>query len=103
MKRFTKAGLIVDRIKLACALLAMAGLAYLFTFYLDADIGVVVCAFLLIAPALSAFLAWMASRQIHARMEAPETLQKGRHFTVKLHVEAGGRLPPSSQVYVVFI
>ena len=93
MKRFTRLGAVFDRIKLVFALLAMAFLAYLFTFYLDADIGVVVCAFLLIAPLLSALLAWHASRHIHVRMEAPTTLQKGRHFAVKLHVEADGRLP----------
>ena len=39
------------------ALLSMAVIAYLFTFYLDADIGVVVCAFLILAPAISALLA----------------------------------------------
>ena len=54
----------------------MAVIAYLFTFYLDADIGVVVCAFLILAPAISALLAWAASRRIHAEMKAPDTLQK---------------------------
>lgn len=93
MKRRTKAGGLLDRIKLVFALLSMAGLAYVFTFYLDADIGVVVWAFLLIAPALSAFLAWQASRRIHAKLEAPTALQKGRHFSAKVSVSAEGRLP----------
>ena len=39
----------MEHFKLVLGLLAMAGMAYLFTFYLDADIGVVVFAFLLIA------------------------------------------------------
>lgn len=84
---------VLDRIKLILALLSMAVIAYLFTFYLDADIGVVVCAFLILAPAISALLAWLAAQRIHARMEAPDRLQKGKHFTVNMELEAEGRLP----------
>ena len=91
--RSTKLTTVLDRIKLVFALVCMATIAYLFTFYLDADIGVVVCAFLLLAPAISAALAWAASRRIHATMTAPDTLQKGRHFTVNVELEADGRLP----------
>ena len=91
--RSTKLATVLDHIKLVAALLSMTAIAYLFTFYLDADIGVVVCAFLLIAPAISALLAWAASRRIHARMSAPDTLQKGRHFTVRVELTAEGRLP----------
>lgn len=91
--RASKFTAVIDRIKLVLALLCMAVIAYLFTFYLDADIGVVVCAFLLLAPAISAFLAWSASRHIRAVMSVPDTLQKGRHFTVNVELEADGKLP----------
>ena len=91
--RSTRFTTILDRIKLVFALLSMAVIAYLFTFYLDADIGVVVCAFLLLAPGISALLAWTASQHIHTVMTAPDRLQKGRHFTVKVQLEAEGRLP----------
>ena len=61
--RSTKFAARLDLVKLIFALLSMAVIAYLFTFYLDADIGVVVCAFLILAPAISALLAWAASRR----------------------------------------
>lgn len=84
---------VFDRIKLVFACLGMAALAYVFTFYLDSDVGVVVWAFLILAPALSAFLAWAASRRVHVKMSAADTLQKGRHFTVSVAVNADGKLP----------
>lgn len=93
MKRTTKLSTVLDRIKLVIGLAAMAAMAYLFTFYLDADIGVVICAFLLIAPLLSVLLAWLASRRVTARLEAPHTLQKGKHFTVRAEAVSESRLP----------
>ncbi|MCR5717912.1 MAG: DUF58 domain-containing protein [Oscillospiraceae bacterium] len=89
----TRFSVILDRIKLVIALLTMAFIAYMFTFYLDADVGVVVCAFLLLAPLISALLAWAASRRTHVTMKAPDALQKGKHFTVSATVSADGRLP----------
>ena len=83
----------MEHFKLVLGLLAMAGMAYLFTFYLDADIGVVVFAFLLIAPLLSVLLAFLASRKITAELTAPHTLQKGRHFTASVRITAESRLP----------
>ncbi len=93
MKRNTKLAVIVDRVKLVFALAAMAGITYLFTFYLDADVGVIVCAFMLAAPLISVLFAWYASRFLHIQMKVPDTLQKGRHFPVKVHVESDGKLP----------
>lgn len=83
----------LDRIKLVLAFLGMAALAYVFTFYLDSDIGVVVWAFLLLAPLISVLLAWAASHRVHVTMTASDTLQKGRHFAVRVTVRAEGRLP----------
>ncbi len=93
MKRQTKLTVLIDRIKLVFALAAMAFIAYLFTFYLDADVGVIVCAFMLAAPLLSVLFAWYASRFLRVSMKVPDTLQKGRHFPVKVHVESDGKLP----------
>ncbi|MBR7040153.1 MAG: DUF58 domain-containing protein [Oscillospiraceae bacterium] len=84
---------ILERIKLVLALACMAGMAYVFTFYLDSDIGVVVCAFLILAPLLSVLLAWIAARHVTVTLSAPDCLPKGRHFTVKLHAVFGARLP----------
>ena len=71
----------------------MAGMAYVFTFYLDSDIGVVVCAFLILAPLLSVLLAWIAARHVTVTLSAPDCLPKGRHFAVRLHAVFGARLP----------
>ena len=93
MKKKTKLSVFMERFKLVFGLAAMVGMAYLFTFYLDADIGVVVFAFLIIAPLLSVLLAWLASRKVTAVLTAPHTLQKGRHFTASMTVQTESRLP----------
>ena len=90
MKRISA---LLERSKFYFGLLAMFGMAYLFTHYLDGDIGVVVWSFLILAPLISVLLSWRAARQISARLEAPAYLAKGRSFTAKLTVTADGRLP----------
>ncbi len=92
MKR-SRFAVVADRLKLVFGLSAMAGMAYVFTFYLDADIGVVICAFLLLAPLISALLSWYASRHITVSLESPSCLAKGRHFAVKTQITATGKLP----------
>lgn len=84
---------IIERIKLILALGMTAFLAYLFTFYLDADIGVVIMAFLIIAPLLSILLAEMAAKKVTAQIQVPDTVQKGRHFTASVVYTSDSRLP----------
>lgn len=93
MKKRTKLKATVELFKLIMGLLLMALMAYLFTFYLDSDIGVVVCAFLIIAPLLSFLLAWYAAGRLSMKLQAPDSLTKGRHFTVAVTVNAMGKLP----------
>ncbi|MBP0973220.1 MAG: DUF58 domain-containing protein [Oscillospiraceae bacterium] len=93
MKRKTKVSIFFDRFKLVFGLSAMAAMAYLFTFYLDADIGVVVIAFLLIAPILSVLLAWLSARKITAELSSPHTLQKGKHFGAVVKLYSDSKLP----------
>lgn len=92
-KKRTRLSAALDRVKLVFGLLAMGVMAYLFTFHLDADIGVVIFAFLLIAPLTSVLLTWLASQKVTAKLEAPHTLQKGKHFTVRAEMTAESRLP----------
>ena len=84
---------ILERSKFYFGLLMMFGMAYIFTHYLDGDIGVVVWSFLILAPLISVLLSWNACRQISAKFETPSYLAKGRHFTANLSVTAEGRLP----------
>lgn len=84
---------ILERSKFYFGLLMMFGMAYVFTNYLDGDIGVVVWSFLILAPLISVLLSWNACRQISTRFETPSYLAKGRHFTAKVTVTAEGKLP----------
>lgn len=93
MKKNTRIQVLFERVKLTFGLLLMALMAYVFTFYLDSDIGVVVCAFLVIAPLLSLLLAWSAARHITAQLKAPDTLIKGRHFSAVMTLRTDSKLP----------
>lgn len=93
MKRQTKGAVFLERLKTVFGLLMMALMAYTFMHYLDADIGVVVCAFLILAPLISAFLAKLASNQIHAEFKTPDYLTKGRHFQADVTFYSESKLP----------
>lgn len=84
---------VLSYIKLAVALLLMFLMAYLFTFHLDGDIGVVVWSFLIIAPLLSFLLAFLARKQITAQLHAPTYIAKGRTFSANLRLRTNGKLP----------
>ncbi|MBQ8927164.1 MAG: DUF58 domain-containing protein [Oscillospiraceae bacterium] len=89
-----KLSAMLEHVKLVFALLAMLGMAYLFTFYLDGDIGVVIWAFLLLTPLISVGLTLRARKHIRAGVEAPAYLARGRRFSADtvLTLE-GSRLP----------
>ena len=88
-----KISALIERSKFYVGLLLTFALAYLFTHYLDGDIGVVVWSFLILAPLISLLLSWQAARQISAAIDAPAYLAKGRKFTVNLTATANSRLP----------
>ena len=60
---------------------------------LDADIGVVVCAFLILAPLISVVLAKIASQTITANLKTPDYLTKGRHFQAGVTLQTESKLP----------
>lgn len=84
---------ILVRSKIWIEILLMALMAYLFTHYLDGDIGVVVWSFFIIAPLLSVLLSYRACRKMTARLEAPDYLAKGKTFYVNLIAETEGKFP----------
>ncbi len=73
-------------------LVLMAAMAYVFTFYLDGDIGVVIIAFLILAPVLSV-QALLLTRKIRVAVQAPTYVPKGKHFAVRLQLASEGKLP----------
>ena len=84
---------VISYIKLASAFLLMFIMAYVFTFHLDGDIGVVIWSFLIIAPLLSFLLAFLARRNVHADVQVPVYIAKGRRFSAKIRLYAEGVLP----------
>lgn len=93
MKRQSKTAVFVERLKTIFGLLMMAGMAYVFTHYLDADIGVVICAFLILAPSISIVLALAGAKNVTATLKAPDYLTKGKHFQADVVLNAESRLP----------
>ena len=89
-----KLSAMLEHAKLVFGLVAMGIMAYLFTFYLDGDIGVVIWSFLLLTPLISVGLTLRARKHIRARVEAPSYLARGRRFSADtvLTLE-GSRLP----------
>ncbi len=79
-------------ISLIFELLLMAAMAYVFTSFLDGDIGVVIIAFLILAPLLSVQVL-LLTRKIHVSVQAPTYAAKGKRFAVRLILTAGGKLP----------
>ncbi len=88
-----KLSAIVSLCKLIAALLMMFAMAYVFTAYLDGDIGVVIWSFLLIAPFLSFLLTFLCRKQVHVQLSAPAYVAKGRRFAANIRLRADGRLP----------
>lgn len=89
----TKLHAVLMYLKLAAALILMAGMAYLFTFNLDGDIGVVIWSFLIIAPLLSFLLTFRGRRNVRVQLEAPTYVAKGKSFAALVRLGSDGRLP----------
>lgn len=90
--RKKKIARLINTFKLVTAFGLMAGMTYLFTFYLDGDIGVVIAAFLFVAPLVSGFLLFQ-TRKVRLQAQAPTYIAKGKRFSVKLTLTGEGRLP----------
>ncbi len=88
-----KLSAIISLCKLIAALLMMFAMAYVFTAYLDGDIGVVIWSFLIIAPLLSFLLTFLARKAIKAQLSAPTYIAKGRRFAANVRLSAEGKLP----------
>ncbi len=83
---------IINYIKLTIALALMACMTYVFTFYLDGDIGVVIIAFLVTALVIS-YIVLMSCGPLRMEVQAPTYVAKGKRFTVKLRLRTEGKLP----------
>lgn len=82
-----------ETFKTILAILTVAFLLYIFTFYMDGEMGVILIAFTLFAPLISLFFAAYARKRIKVSMNCDGYVQKGSKLTVSVTVEKTGRFP----------
>lgn len=75
--------------------LAIAFLVFIFTFYVDGEMGVILIAFLLAAPLFSLFFALYSRKRVHVRFDCDAYVKKGTELTVNVKVEKEGKFPLS--------
>ncbi|MCM1133082.1 MAG: DUF58 domain-containing protein [Ruminococcus flavefaciens] len=73
--------------------LAVVFLLYIFTFYMDGEIGVILTAFVLIAPIVSLIFALYARNRIKVSFDCDGYVKKNSKLTVRVTVEKEGRFP----------
>lgn len=66
---------------------------YIFTFYMDGEIGVILTSFILLAPVVSLLFALYARNRIKINFDCDGYVQKNNKLTVKVTVEKSGKLP----------
>lgn len=75
--------------------LAIAFLVFIFTFYVDGEMGVILIAFLIAAPLFSLIFALYSRKRIHVSFDCDAYVKKGAELTVNVKVEKDGKLPVS--------
>lgn len=79
--------------KSVIAALAVAFLLYIFTFYIDGEMGVILIAFMLFAPLTSLFFAIYARKRIRVSFDCDGYVKKDSRLAVKVTVEKLGSFP----------
>ncbi len=73
--------------------LAIAFLVFIFTFYVDGEMGVILIAFLLFAPLVSLFFAIYARKRVSIFFDCDGYVKKGSELEVTVTVSKEGRFP----------
>ncbi len=93
-KKFTLfSSSIGENIKSTLALIAVAFLLYIFTFFIDGEMGVILIAFMLFAPLVSLFFAVYAHSRVKVSFDCDGYVKKGSKLKVRVTVEKTGRFP----------
>lgn len=82
-----------DTLKSILAIIAVAFLLYIFTFYMDGEMGVILIAFMVFAPLVSLFFAILARSRVKVSLNCDGYVKKGSKLIVRVTVEKTGRLP----------
>lgn len=83
----------IKHIKSIVSVLAVAFLVYIFTFYIDGEMGVILLAFLLFAPLVSLFFMLFARKRISVTFNCDAYVKKDNILTVTVHVHKKGVFP----------
>lgn len=74
---------------------AVAALVFIFTFYIDGEMGVILLAFLIISPLVSLFFTVYARKRIKVSLDCEGYVKKGSKLNVTVTVEKNGFFPLS--------
>lgn len=82
-----------DNLKSTVAILAVAFLLYIFTFYIDGEMGVILIAFMLFSPLVSFFFVMYSRGRVKVSFDCDGYVKKGSRLRVRVTVEKTGRFP----------
>ncbi len=75
------------------SLIAVAFLVFIFTFYVDGEMGIILIAFLLTAPILSFILTFYARSRVNIKLVCDAYVKKGNELEIKIIIEKESRFP----------
>ncbi|HBB71892.1 MAG TPA: hypothetical protein DCZ71_04720 [Ruminococcus sp.] len=83
----------MDGVKSVAAALAVAFLLYVFTFFVDGEMGIILMAFIIFAPLISLAMALYARKRIRITIDCDGYVQKGSSIDAVVTVEKTGVFP----------
>ena len=83
----------IEKFKYAVSALAVAFLVYIFTFYVDGEMGMILIAFVLGAPLISLALVLYARKNIKVSFNCDAYVKKGNKLKVTVNVEKKNMIP----------
>lgn len=83
----------MEKIKLGLSLLAVTFLVYIFTFYVDGEMGIILISFVVIAPLISLALAVYARKNIKLTFDCDAYVPKGKKLKIRVKAEKKGVIP----------
>ena len=83
----------IKHIKSIVSVLAVAFLVYIFTFYIDGEMGIILLAFVLFAPLVSLFFVLYARKRTRVSFTCDAYVPKGSRLPVKVTVSKTGVFP----------
>lgn len=83
----------VKHIKSIVSVIAVAFLVYIFTFYVDGEMGIILLAFVVFAPLVSLFFALYAQKRVKVSFDCDAYVLKGSYLEVTVTVRKTGGFP----------